>query len=198
MLIRRAVLNEIVAGNVDLVFRRQKRPTVRSGGTLKTAVGVLDIVSIEPVDPDSLTGDDARRAGYDDVTALRADLTGKPDGEFYRVTVRHAGADPRIALREDDDLGEDDVAELTAKLDRYDAGTRGRWTREFLRMIAEHPHVRAPDLAASIGWDTKPFKEHVRKLKALGLTISHSPGYELSPRGRALLDVVDEGSSRQR
>ena len=26
-----------------------------------------------------------------------------------------------------------------------------------------------------------------RKLKALGLTISHSPGYELSPRGRALL-----------
>ena len=26
----------------------------------------------------------------------------------------------------------------------------------------------------------------MRKLKALGLTISHSPGYELSPRGRAL------------
>ena len=30
------------------------------------------------------------------------------------------------------------------------------------------------------------FKEHVRKLKGLGLTISHSPGYELSPRGVAL------------
>ena len=49
-------------------------------------------------------------------------------------------------------------------------------------------HVRAPDLAASLGRETAAFKDDVRKLKALGLTISHSPGYELSPRGRALLD----------
>ena len=28
------------------------------------------------------------------------------------------------------------------------------------------------------------------KLKALGLTISHSPGYEISPRGRAYLDAT--------
>jgi ribosomal protein S19E (S16A) len=28
----------------------------------------------------------------------------------------------------------------------------------------------------------------VRKLKALGLTISHEVGYEISPRGRAFLD----------
>jgi hypothetical protein len=27
----------------------------------------------------------------------------------------------------------------------------------------------------------------VRKLKELGLTISHSPGYEVSPRGQAVL-----------
>ena len=57
-----------------------------------------------------------------------------------------------------------------------------------LRLIAERPHVRAPDLAASLGRDTPSFKDDVRKLKALGLTISHSPGYELSPRGRAALD----------
>lgn len=31
------------------------------------------------------------------------------------------------------------------------------------------------------------FKTDVRKLKGLGLAISHSPGYELSPRGCALL-----------
>jgi hypothetical protein len=42
-------------------------------------------------------------------------------------------------------------------------------------------------LAASVGRDTLPFKDDVRKLKSLGLTISHSPGYELSPRGQALL-----------
>ena len=191
MLIRQDVLEQIVAGDIDLVFRRQKRPTVKTGGTLKTRLGVLDIVAIESVDPASLTRDDATRAGYADVDALRADLTHKPEGDFYRVTVRYGGDDPRIALREDADLSADDVAALTAKLDRYDAGTRGPWTRSFLGMIAERPHVRAPDLAASIGWETKPFKEHVRKLKALGLTISHNPGYELSPRGRALLDALE-------
>ncbi len=35
--------------------------------------------------------------------------------------------------------------------------------------------------------ETAPFKTNVRKLKALGLTISHDTGYELSPRGRASL-----------
>ena len=62
-----------------------------------------------------------------------------------------------------------------------------------LALIAERPHVRAPDLAESIGWETAPFKSGVSKLKALGLTISHSPGYELSPRGRAAMDALGEG-----
>jgi hypothetical protein len=105
------------------------------------------------------------------------------------VRVRFAGTDPRIALRNTDDLSDADVAELTTRLDRLDrASTHGPWTRQMLRMIAEQPHVRAPDLAASVGRQTAPFKNDVRKLKALGLTISHSPGYELSPRGWALLD----------
>lgn len=193
MLIRLAVLQRIVDGDVDLVFRRQKRPTVRTGGTLKTAVGVLDIISIEPIDPGSLTDDDARRSGYDTVDDLVADLTRKTEGEFFRVEVRYAGDDPRIALRENADLSDDDIAELRARLDRYDAGVRGPWTRNFLQLIADRPHVRAPDLAASIGWETKPFKENVRKLKTLGLTISHSPGYEISPRGQALIDALDQG-----
>ena len=67
----------------------------------------------------------------------------------------------------------------------------GSWTRQTMRLIADRPHVRAPDLAASVGRDTAPFKNDVRKLKALGLTISHSPGYELSPRGHALLRRLD-------
>lgn len=187
MLIRNAVLDRIVAGEVDLVFRRQKRPTVRTGGTLRTAVGMLDIVSVEAIDLADLSVDDARRAGYDSVDDLRSDLTAKPDGVFYRVEVRPGGADPRIALREDDAIDDEATAALVARLDRYDAGARGAWTRTFLELIADRPHVRAPDLADSIGWETAAFKDHVRKLKSLGLTISHSPGYELSPRGRALL-----------
>ena len=58
-------------------------------------------------------------------------------------------------------------------------------------MIRERPATRAPDLAASVGRETQPFKLDVRKLKNLGLTISLRVGYELSPRGRAYLDRTE-------
>ncbi|WP_218577411.1 hypothetical protein [Phytohabitans rumicis] len=54
-------------------------------------------------------------------------------------------------------------------------------------MIADHPGVRAADLAASLGRDTPTFKADVRKLKALGLTESLEVGYRLSPRGHTYL-----------
>ena len=67
-----------------------------------------------------------------------------------------------------------------------------------MRLIADHPHVRAPDLAASVGRETAPFKNDVRKLKALGLTISHSPGYELSPAGTRCCDGWMRDARRRR
>ena len=56
-----------------------------------------------------------------------------------------------------------------------------------LELIAARPAVRAPDLAASLGRETQPFKADVRKLKELGLTESLLVGYRLSPRGRSYL-----------
>jgi Mn-dependent DtxR family transcriptional regulator len=67
----------------------------------------------------------------------------------------------------------------------------GPWTRGYLELIADNPHVRAQDLADGLGVERDIFKNDVRKLKELGLTISHSPGYELSPRGRALLERLE-------
>ena len=62
-----------------------------------------------------------------------------------------------------------------------DRGRRtGPWTRTILRLIEANPAVRAPDLAASLGRETKAFKLDVRKLKELGLTHSLDVGYELS------------------
>jgi hypothetical protein len=52
-----------------------------------------------------------------------------------------------------------------------------------LEVIAASPGVRAADLAARLGRETAPFKLDVRKLKALGLTLSLEVGYRLSPRG---------------
>ena len=192
MLIRTAVLERIVGGEIDTQFRRQKRPTVKAGGTLRTHLGMLEIVDVARVALDDVTDQDARRSGAADREQVIAELTMKAEGDVYRVRLRYAGEDPRLALRADDELSDADVTALTAKLDRFDrSASTGAWTRATMRLIADHPHVRAPDLAATVGRDTAPFKNDVRKLKALGLTISHSPGYELSPRGHALLRRLD-------
>lgn len=192
MLLRLPTLERIFAGEIDTAFRRQRRPTVKAGGTLRTAHGLLDILEVEPVDVDTITSEDARRAGFDSVDDVVGALAEREDALVYRVRLRPAaGPDPRELLRADDTLDEASLDALRVRLDRLDAhGPRGPWTRQFLRLIAERPQVRAPDLAASIGWETAPFKLNVRKLKALGLTISHPVGYELSPRGRAVLDAL--------
>lgn len=188
MLLRQDTLRRIAAGEIDTVFRRQVRPTVKAGGTLRTPIGVLAIDAVERIEPGDVTDADARRAGASGREEIAAFLALKTAGDCYRVRIHVAGADPRIALREDAELDDAAVAALVARLDRLDAASSfGPWTRATMRLIGERPHVRAPDLAASVGRDTPSFKIDVRKLKGLGLTISHSPGYELSPRGWALL-----------
>jgi hypothetical protein len=190
MLLRRPVLDRIVAGEVDLVFRRWKRPTVKTGGTLRTPAGMLEIIEVRRVDAGSITEPEAGRAGLD-LADLLTFLNAKTEGDVYMVRLGSVRPDPRVALREDADLSAEDIVALTARLDRLDrVSMRGPWTREFLRLIYDNPDVRAQDLADRLDLDKTVFKNDVRKLKALGLTISHSPGYEVSPRGRAYLTLT--------
>jgi hypothetical protein len=104
----------------------------------------------------------------------------------------YAGPDPRIALRESADLSDEEVAEIDRRLERLDrASSHGPWTMATLALIGRRPHTRAPDLAAEMGRERDPFKIDVRKLKNLGLTVSHEVGYSLSPRGLAYLSRTD-------
>jgi hypothetical protein len=184
VLIRRPVLDAIAAGTVTCVFRRWDRPRVRVGGTQRTQVGVLEITSVDPVDEAGLTPEDAGAAGFADLTALQRAQRG--DGVLYRIGLRLAGPDPRVALREKRRLSKADRAEIDTRLARMDrTAPHGPWTAAVLELIAENPGVRAPDLAARMGRETLPFKRDVRKLKELGLTESLEVGYRLSPRGRA-------------
>lgn len=175
-------------GSVDLAFRRWRRAGVKAGGTQLTPAGLLAIDAVDVVDVGDISEDDARRAGHRDRAELLAELSRHPDGTLYRIAFHHAGADPRVALREDPDVSEHDLARIRARLTRLDrASSHGPWTEAVLRLIAAHPAVRAGDLAASLGRETQPFKTDVRKLKQLGLTESLDVGYRLSPRGRAVL-----------
>ena len=69
MLIRRPVLDAIAAGTVTVLFRRWDRPRVRVGGTHRTAVGVLEVLAVDPVAASRLTAADARAAGFPTVAA---------------------------------------------------------------------------------------------------------------------------------
>ncbi|MEM9882579.1 MAG: hypothetical protein AAF800_06660 [Planctomycetota bacterium] len=172
---------------MTLVFRRWRRPSVKPGGTLKTEVGVLAIDRVAEVDRSDIGPSDARRAGYPSPEVLLAELDTR-EGDLYRVEVRYAGEDPRLALRNDDEVDPAELDVIRRKLDRYDAASRvGPWTCRVLLTIRDHPHVAAASLAESTGFDKEWLKTNVRKLKNLGLTISHQPGYELSPRGTAVL-----------
>jgi hypothetical protein len=193
VIIPRRVLEQIAAGTVTLAFRRWRRPTVRAGGTLRTAVGVLAIDAVDPVDESDISPDEARRAGFRSRDALLAELARRPEGRLYRIALRLSGPDPRVALRERADLDDAEAAEVERRLARLDAaGRRGPWTVDLLRMIDARPAVRAADLAASAGLERDPFKADVRKLKELGLTESLDVGYRLSPRGAAVLARLSE------
>jgi hypothetical protein len=187
MLIKRAQLDAIVRGDVGLAFRRWKRATVKAGGTLQTAVGVLAIDAVERVSMASITKADARRAGYADRASLLSELKSRT-GSVYRIALRYSGADPRIALRKRSRLTSAERAELQQRLARHDQrSSAGPWTGRVLQCLSDQPGVRAADLALQLGYEKVWFKSHVRKLKTLGLTESLEVGYRLSARGRALL-----------
>ena len=78
-MIRPAELTAIKAGEIDLAFRRWDRPRVKVGTRMRTAVGVIEVTSVEQVPLARLRADDARRAGAASVTALKQALAHRTD-----------------------------------------------------------------------------------------------------------------------
>ena len=188
MLIRAAELEAIRAGRVDLAFRRWDRPRLRVGTRMRTAIGLVEVTAVDEVAADAISDAEVRRAGAGSRDELLALLARHPQRPVFRIGLRFAGPDPRVALREQGDLSQDDRTRLVGRLERLDRASRhGPWTRATLAAIERRPATRAPDLAGELGRETAAFKRDVRKLKELGLTESLDTGYRLSPRGRALL-----------
>jgi len=187
VIFRQEFLAGIQKGSVTVAFRRWRRPSVKEGGTLLTAVGLLHISGVSVVTLESISNADARHAGYESREALVEELTERGEGKLYRIELGALEADPRIALRKKQ-ASDSELQGLIARLERLDARSNGApWTRRVLDLIDTHPARRAGDLCKMAGQDMLPFKVNVRRLKALGLTESLEVGYRLSPRGSALL-----------
>ena len=117
MLLKNAVIDDIRAGRISIVFRRWKRPGVKAGGTQLTQGGLIAIDAVYVVTEKQITEQDVRDAGF----ASKAELLGQlydrdEDCEIYRIRLRFAGEDPRKILRQNADLTEDELAAIISKL----------------------------------------------------------------------------------
>jgi len=189
-------LRGLTDGTVDHTYRRWSVVRVRPGSTMRTRVGVVEVTAVDPVPLDGVDDADARGAGFRSGEAARAWIEKRGEGDLYRVGLRLAGPDPRVALRADDDLDAAAVDAIGARLSRMDRAAPEPWTRAYLELIAAQPAVVARTLAEGLGMERDAFKVRVRRLKELGLTESLDVGYRLSPRGRAYLAATDQTSNR--
>ncbi|MBD5785270.1 hypothetical protein IF650_03670 [Cellulosimicrobium terreum] len=202
MLLDARTLRGIQDGTVTLAFRRWTTPRVRVGTQQRTRIGVVEVASVErvPLGADGaplVSDDDARLAGLASPGQVRSRSAAR-EGDLYRVGLRFAGADPRVALRADAELDADAVEQIRASLARKDRAAAEPWTRTYLELIAANPGVVARELAVGLGMARDDFKVRVRRLKELGLTESLDVGYRISPRGQAYLGATSELSAPQR
>jgi hypothetical protein len=189
VLFERRLQDGLRDGSIRLAFRRWQRAQVVAGRRYRSPIGLIEVRSVSVV-TGSISSEDAWAAGFASVEKLTADLKGQSEAQVYRIELQLSSErDAREALAHDGVLSEGDVSQLRQKLARLDASRP--WTMATLQAIEARPGTRAADLAADLGWpELQPFKLHVRKLKALGLTLSLLVGYQLAPRGSAYLHAV--------
>jgi hypothetical protein len=181
------------SGAITLTFRRWSRPQAKAGGRYRLdAGGVLVADRVERIMLRDIADAEARRAGYETASEVAGELARhggplNPTDLIYRIELRYvAEDDPRIALR-DAAPSDEEIEAMITRLEELDRRAAVPWTRDTLAIIERRPRVLSTTLATELGRERMPFKGDVRKLKALGLTISHDVGYELSPRGKAVL-----------
>ena len=190
MLFRSKTLTKISSGEVTMAIRKWKRPTVKQGGTLITGAGMLRIDSVEEILLADISDTDLKKSGYTQREHLLENIHNKKEGIIYKICFHLEGEDPRIALRQNSNISEEEFQLILTKLTRMDKySKRGAWTVQILNVIEMNPERLAQELANEMGVEKSWFKPNVRKLKKLGLTISHSIGYSISPRGNTYLKM---------
>jgi hypothetical protein len=132
-------LRGLADGTVDHTYRRWAVVRVHVGSAVRTRVGVVEVTSLDRVEPDGISADDATGAGFGSADAARVWIERRGDGDLYRVGLRIAGPDPRVALRDDDDLDADAVTAIAQRLARMDRAADEPWTRRYLELVAAGP-----------------------------------------------------------
>lgn len=189
MLFRKQTLDGIERGEITLAFRRWKKATVKAGGSVRTALGVVRVGQVDIISLDQLGKSDAVASGFANLSALQR-MLGPDDGNpVYRIELLGLRADERASLRASSELTDSEWEALQKRFDRWEKAAPGYFPA-ILSAIARSPEVAAATLAGELDVEKLKFKQDVRKLKELGLTESLDMGYRLSPRGRIVLEKL--------
>ena len=179
MLFRQKFLDGIRDGTITLAFRRWRRPSVRAGGTLLTAVGQLGIVSVDEVAITRISEADARRAGYESRDELVAELRSRDEGTIYRIELGPLRPDPRVALRQAATLADRERDEIDRRLQRLDdRAADGPWTARTLDRHSDPPW-RAGRRSVPPPWSGEDAVQDERP-QAEGARSHREPGGRLS------------------
>jgi hypothetical protein len=190
LMFRREDRGRVIDGEITVTFRLWKSPKVKAGKIYATPIGAIEIEKVDVIPAALVSKRDVKPSGRASIAAIwesageHTKTIVTPDTLLHRVQIRFLGDVPVEAQKKPPISLEG----LARRLDRMDArSARGPWTHQFLKTIEDAPRVPARILAADVGWERLDFKAHVRRLKALGLTISHETGYELSDLGHRYL-----------
>ena len=192
MLFKREFHQAIKSGAITVTYRAWQRARVKVGNRYRlNADGVLEVDEVRETPVGEITEAAARACGFASRDALLWQLTraaGVRADTVFKVRF-HYLHDPRAAAVDvSADVAEDALRDLLARLRNMDARSRtGPWTGATLALVEADPRVAASRLAPRLGMETAPFKRNVRKLKGLGLTISHDVGYALTSLGARVL-----------
>ena len=188
----KAYKQAIAGGELTTSFRAWKSPQAKSGGQYNIApYGAIEVDKVRLIKAHQASRAALRRAQLESHQALCEFLRVSPDTSVYQVDFHFLGKNP-VKQIDQTLLDAAELIQLQQRLQRMDK--TGAWTSQVLRLIKKHPGTGARVLAPETGMELAVFKRNVRKLKALGLTISLETGYRLSPRGEQLLEGA--GSER--
>ena len=193
MLFKGSFHEAIASGAITVTYRAWKSVRVKVGNRYRlNAEGVVAVDEVRETAVTEITDAAARASGFASRDALLKHLfparAGDPAATVFEVRF-HYLPDRRTPVTDvPADVSADALHGLLGRLRNMDIRSRtGPWTGAALALIDANPRVAASRLAPRLGMETVPFKSNVRKLKALGLTISHDTGYTLTALGARVL-----------
>ena len=196
MLFKHSFHEAIANGAITVTYRAWKSARVRMGNRYRlNAGGVVAVDEVRETAVSEITDAAARASGFESRDALLRELfpprAGDPAATLFEIRFRYL-PDPQTPVADvSADVAEDVLQELLARLRNMDARNNiGPWTGATLELIHANPRTAASRLAPRIAMETAPFKRNVRKLKGLGLTISHDTGYTLTSLGARILGAL--------